>query len=803
MLCLNHKIFETLEFDRIRQEVKGYCQHPLASEKSQSLTAMTNRKEIQQALDEVEEFCRLDALTLEMPLGRVNDIRPSLKRLEIQASLNGQELAGILQLLTLVKGLLNFQGRLQEEEEAFEWIQTYLDQLIALAEERRALEAAIEVDGTVKDGASSRLMQIRRQLHNEENNIRRQLNQIIKSNKSAYLSDQLVTIRNDRYVLPVQHSYRHAFGGIVHDQSASGQTLYIEPQVVVESNNRLQALKREEKEEIERILAELCANLVPVLADLASNNELLGHLDFIHAKFQLAKAYQASKPVLAQVGDQLALKAAYHPYLDVDTAVANDIYFSSDYRMIIITGPNTGGKTITLKTVGLIQLMAQSGLFITAKPGSKVEVFDEIFADIGDEQSIEQNLSTFSGHMTNIIQILERVDSQSLVLVDELGSGTDPQEGAALAMAILNRLSDSQAKVMATTHYPELKAFSYEHPASINASVEFNEKTLSPTYRLLIGEPGRSNAIDIASRLGLDQDIIQEARSYISSDSHNLNDMLLSLDEQRQKFERKSKQLNQNMQKADDLLHDLKLAYQAMREDKEKYLQRAKKEANEIVEKRKKQSDKILQDIRQWQLDQGKSQVKEHEMIDKKKALDDLTYEEQQLQQNKVLKKAKKEKAAQEAAKTLEVGDEVKVIPYGQEGVVMEEREDDEWVVQMGILKMTLPRKDLKLLRKSKQAATDKPARASVKASKAKSVSSSLDLRGERYDDAMKRLDAYIDAALLANYGQVTIIHGHGTGALRKGVQNYLKRHSRVVDFHFAPYNMGGNGATIVKFKED
>ncbi|KAA9302071.1 MULTISPECIES: endonuclease MutS2 [Aerococcus] len=800
---MNQKIFETLEFERIRQEVKGYCQHPLASEQAQTLTAMTRREDIQQALDEVEEFCRLDALTLDPPLGRVSDIRPSLKRLEIQAALNGQELAAILQLLNLVKALLDYRERLQEEEEDFEWLQTYLDQLLALASERRALADAIEVDGSVKDGASGRLMQIRRQLHNEESNIRRQLNQIIKSNKSSYLSDQLVTIRNDRYVLPVQHSYRHAFGGIVHDQSASGQTLYIEPQVVVESNNRLQALRREEKEEIERILVELCASLEPVLPDLASNNEVLGHLDFIHAKFQLAKHYHASKPLLAEPDDQLALKEAYHPYLDAETAVANDIYFSSDYRMIIITGPNTGGKTITLKTVGLLQLMAQSGLFITAKEGSRVEIFADIFADIGDEQSIEQNLSTFSGHMTNIIQILDQVDAKSLVLVDELGSGTDPQEGAALAMAILNRLSDSQAKVMATTHYPELKAFSYEHPASINASVEFNEKTLSPTYRLLIGEPGRSNAIDIASRLGLDQDIVQEARSYLSTDSHNLNDMLLSLDEQRQKFERKSKQLNQNMQKADDLLHDLKLAYQAMREDKEKYLQRAKKEANEIVEKRKKQSDQILQDIRQWQLDQGKSQIKEHQMIDKKKALDDLSYEEQQLKDNKVLKKAKREKAAQEAAKSIEVGDEVKVIPYGQDGVVMEERENNEWVVQMGILKMTLPRQDLKLLRKGKQAATDKQPKASVKASKAKSVASSLDLRGERYDDAMQRLDAYIDAALLANYGQVTIIHGHGTGALRKGVQNYLKRHSRVVDFHFAPYNMGGNGATVVKFKED
>lgn len=795
-ISVNKKIEKILEFDKITGGLAKETVTALGKNLALQLKPMTEPEKIEAALTDIDEMQSIDEAQRSLPLGQLVDVGPLMKRLDIGGILNGQELAHVGRVLKSVSEVSHFFKEIEDLDLAVEQMQGYVSDFANHKDLAKKINQAIASDGSVYDEASSHLHSIRQSIKAEEAHIRMSLDNIIKSSQADYLSDQIVTIRNDRYVLPVKQEYRRKFGGVVHDQSASGQTLYIEPQVVMESNNKVHSLRIEEQAEIERIFAELSANLSPHSQEINQNNQILGQLDFIQAKWRYAKKQGAHRPLIAQDHQSLNLEEAVHPLLNPKTAVDNTISFNGDYRMLIITGPNTGGKTITLKTTGLLQLMGQSGLYITAKADSRIGVFDRIFADIGDEQSIEANLSTFSGHMTNIIAILEAIDDQSLVLIDELGSGTDPKEGAALAMAILNRLAQVGCTVLATTHYPELKAYAFEEPNAINASVEFDEKTLTPTYRLLIGQPGRSNAFDISQRLGLDQGIVDEARYYVGEESQSLNEMIDDLDEKRQAYERDNQALSHDLLEADKLLTDLKKAYQALENDKITYLNRAKREANDLVAKTQEKADKLLGDIREWQKNNPQGQnVKEHEMIDKQKQISNLTQEEEQLKKNKVLKRQKRKKH-----KSLEVGDEVKVIPYSQMGTLVEEREDRHWLVQMGMLKMEIPEKDLELQEKSQPKSKGKKGSSSVRASQSKNIKSELDLRGMRYEEAMTALDRYIDQALLANYPQVTIIHGFGTGVIRDGVQKYLRNNKRVKSFSYAPHNLGGQGATIVKF---
>jgi DNA mismatch repair protein MutS2 len=794
---VNEKIYQTLEFEKIQQQLAKETRTEIGRYQALHLTPLTKADQIEEQLQAVDDVKYLFELDKRIPVSQLINIKPYLKRLDIGADLNGKEFAAVSRVLRASGEVAAFFNKLNEDKVELKQLYRIADALIDLRDLMRKMQNAIADDGSVYDQASATLHGLRQGIKREETGIRVKLDQIIRSNKASYLSEAIITIRNNRFVIPVKHEYRNAFGGVVHDQSSSGQTLYIEPQTVLDANNHLRALQGEEEEEIRRIFQELSADLAPYTSEIAENNQRLGDLDLIQAKFQFAREIGATRPILVESSTELDLIQAKHPLLDFKKVVANDIAFSEAYNMILITGPNTGGKTITLKTVGLIQLMAQAGLYITAKAESKVAVFEEIFADIGDEQSIEQNLSTFSGHMTNIIRIIEAANDKSLVLIDELGSGTDPQEGAAIAIAILNRFAYLDATVMATTHYPELKTYAYEHPTAINASMEFDEKTLQPTYQLLIGVPGRSNAFDISQRLGLAPEIVNEARSYIQEESQKLNDMLLDLENQRHEYENLSAKAAKDLADAEHLLNDLKTAQARMEADKETYMNRARKEANQLVDETKEKADKILAEIRDWQLNHPTvGNIKEHEMIEKQSALAGLSQEEQQLKKNKVLQKAKKNK---DRKADFEVGDEVNVLTYGQRGTLVEKREND-WVVQMGMLKMEIDEKDLSLV----DAKPDKQSRnhrAGIKASKAKGVGTSVDLRGERYEEAMIRLSNFIDSALLAGHGQVTIIHGHGTGALRTGVQKFLKKHPSVVSFEFAPYNMGGNGATIAKFK--
>lgn len=778
-----------LEFDKIVGLLAQFTSSELGKQRAYQLVPYIQIEEINKALLETEDAVQLLRLKGGIPSPRLKDVTAHLKRLEMNAALNGQELAEIGKVLSSAKDVVKFFEQVASENIELHYVDILAQQLTLLPSVLQSMQTALAQDGSVLDDASVELRRIRQQIKRHEQAIREKLDALIRR-KQAQLTETLVTIRNDRFVIPVKAEYRHSFGGLVHDQSATGQTLFIEPEEVVVLNNRLRTLQHDEKQEIERILWALCEMLRPYTAEIALNNALLGELDFINAKALYAKALKATLPTVS-MSNEVSLYGARHPLIDAKAVVKNDILMGEEYQCIVITGPNTGGKTILLKTLGLLQLMGQAGLHLPVDEGSQIAVFTQIFADIGDEQSIEQNLSTFSSHMTNIIAILAQVDQHSLVLFDELGSGTDPQEGASLAVAILDELATKGSYVVATTHYPELKMYGYNRPNTLNASMEFDSETLAPTYKFLLGIPGRSNALDISRRLGLSEHIIAYAREFIHEDSQQLNTMINELERLRQQVEREKEQVKRDMQQADKLLAEVNLAKQLFEEQRDQLESQAKQQANQLVEKAQVGAEKILADIRQLQLRQGHSVVKEHELIEKKTALAQLKHAES-LKKNKVLQKAKRNK-------DLKVGDQVEVMSYGQRGVIEQKHNDQEFVVKMGLLKMKVALSDLRLID------ADNPKQKkyipTLKGGRAKSVTSQLDLRGQRYEDALIELDRYLDSAILAGYAQVTIVHGRGTGAIREGVIKQLKKHRGVASFEFAPINQGGNGATIAKFK--
>lgn len=637
----------------------------------------------------------------------------------------------------------------------------------------------IDDNGAVLDSASQTLRSIRQSLRAEEGKVRSKLESLIRgSNAAKMLSDTLVTIRNDRFVIPVKQEYRHHYGGIVHDQSSSGQTLFIEPDSVVQANNEIHRLKMKEQAEIERILLALSAMVQEVASDLFNLVKVLGDIDVILAKGKYGQANKCTMPKMNKDG-YIRLVRARHPLLPIEIAIPNDIELGKEITAIVITGPNTGGKTVTLKTVGLCTLMAQAGLPVPALDGSELAVFEQLFADIGDEQSIEQSLSTFSSHMVNIVDILQKFDHESLVLFDELGAGTDPQEGAALAISILDEVHGRGARVMATTHYPELKAYGYNRPGVANASVEFDIETLSPTYRLLIGVPGRSNAFEISSRLGLPESIIDRAKGFTGTDRHEVESMIASLEETRRQSEDDAERSHALLVESETLRKELQDKLQAYEERKEALDKKAKEKARKIVDEAKREAEAIITELREMRKNADQV-VKEHELIEARKRLEEAT----PLEDNKVLKKAAQVKAR---AQNLVVGDEVKVLSYGQRGTLLEKVSNTEWVVQMGILKMKIADSDLEYIKPEKETVLRT---AGVK-NRNSHVKLELDLRGERYEDAILRTEKYIDDALLANYGRVSIIHGVGTGALRQGIQSYLKKHKRVKSFRFGEAGEG------------
>ncbi|EAF6702665.1 endonuclease MutS2 [Listeria monocytogenes] len=785
---MEKKVEAILEFDKIKKQLTEFASSSLGEQAILELEPATDFQVVQKTQLETEEGAKIIRLRGSAPITGLTDVFAHLKRLEIGGDLNGLEIYQIGSNLRVSRQMKNFMNDLLEIGVEIPLLGALSEELLVLKEVEEDIVISVDESGKVLDTASEALSTIRRTLRRTEDRVREKLESYLRDrNASKMLSDAVITIRNDRYVIPVKQEYKGHYGGIVHDQSASGQTLFIEPQSVVDLNNERKALQAKEKQEIERILAEISASLAAWINEIHHNTFILGRFDFVFAKARFGKAMKAVTPHLSDAG-VVHLIAARHPLLDAAKVVANDIYLGEDFTTIVITGPNTGGKTITLKTLGLLTLMAQSGLQIPAQEDSTIAVFEHVFADIGDEQSIEQSLSTFSSHMTNIVSILENVNQKSLILYDELGAGTDPQEGAALAIAILDASHAKGASVVATTHYPELKAYGYNRVHATNASVEFNVETLSPTYKLLIGVPGRSNAFDISRRLGLSENIITEARSLVDTESADLNDMISSLEEKRNLAETEYEEARELARGADSLLKDLQKEITNYYQQKDKLIEQASEKAATIVEKAEAEAEEIIHELRTMQLN-GAAGIKEHELIDAKTRLGKAKPKTI----NKTIPQAPKQKPH-----VFQEGDNVRVLSLGQKGTLLNKISDKEWNVQIGIIKMKIKTADLEYIQ------PEKPKKQRIITSVHSSDSpakSELDLRGERYEDALQKVDKYLDEALLAGYPQVAIIHGKGTGALRTGVTEYLKNHRMVKSIRFGAAAEGGNGVTIVEFK--
>lgn len=787
---MNHKITETLEFARIKGMLAHYLVSAAGHHELERMVPQGDYDRVQQYLTETTDGADILRLEGGIPIPKLADIQPQMKRLKIGANLNGTELAQVTKVLQTSMSVKNFFDEMREKKIKLRVLDQLVDRLVTIPSITQRLVRSVDPDGRLNDEASSKLHGIRQLIVKTEGEIHQQMERYTRGKGAKYLSEPVVTIRNDRYVVPVLARYRNKLGGVVHDQSASGQTLYIEPAGVVEYNNRLRQAQIEERQEMLRILAELSALIAPYRHDIQNNERVLGKLDFINAKAALAHDMKASLPLLSRE-NHVNLRRARHPLIDPKKVVPNDIKIGEDYQAIVITGPNTGGKTITLKTLGLIQLMGQSGLFIPAEEGSTIGVFDNIFADIGDEQSLEQNLSTFSGHMDNVKAILDQITDRSLVLLDELGAGTDPKEGAALAMAILDQIGSKGSTVVITTHYPELKVYGYDRAKTINASMEFDTETLQPTYRLMLGIPGRSNGIEIAQRLGIDAAVIDEARSLVSDDSQDLNKMIGDLVAQRKAAREENERLTKLVADNERTQKELDEKLTRFNEQRDKLFDQARSKANHQVSMAKRKANSIIHHLRQLEMQQG-ANVKENQLIDAQGALNALHQEDPRLKHNSVLKRAK-------AKHNLHKGDAVMVKSYGQYGELLDKRGNHKWEVQIGILKMEIDERDLEKVDK-KSLPKEKATRRSsaVHTTQTRHTSARLDLRGHRYEQAMSELSDFIDHALLNNLSSVTIIHGKGTGALRKGTQQYLQSNPRVKSFSYAAPNNGGDGATIV-----
>ncbi|MBS4222670.1 endonuclease MutS2 [Lederbergia citrea] len=785
---MNEKILKTLEFNKILSQLKDFASSTVGVEKIKLLKPSTSYEEVVKLQEETDEAAHVLRLRGHAPLSGIHNIKPHAKRAQVGGVLNPVELMQTASTIHASRSMKRFIEDLLENELDIPILEEKVNQITVLTPLEHHIKNAVDENGDILDSASDTLRSIRQQRRRNESRIREKLESLIRNrNAQKMLSDAIVTIRNDRYVIPVKQEYRSQYGGIVHDQSSSGQTLFIEPQAVVELNNELKELQMKEKQEIDRILAELSAAVAESAEDLHVIVDVMAELDFIFAKARFGKEMKATRPTINQEGI-IRLYKARHPLLPMDEVVANDITLGTDYTTIVITGPNTGGKTITLKTVGLCTLMGQAGLHIPALDGSEIAVFKEVFADIGDEQSIEQSLSTFSSHMVNIVDILKHVDHESLVLFDELGSGTDPQEGSALAISILDDVYQRGARVIATTHYPELKAYGYNRPGVINASVEFNVETLRPTYKLLIGVPGRSNAFEISRRLGLSESVITHAKSMIDTESNEVENMIASLEKSRREAEQDYEEAHDYLKNAEKLHHDMQQQMIEFYDRKQELYEKAEEKAAKVIEKAKSDAEEVMKDLRQMRLQSG-AQVKEHELIEARRRLEAAVPN---------LDKGSAKAGVTKQKREFQPGDEVKVTSFGQKGHIVEKTGSDEWQVQIGIMKMKVKEKDLEFI-KSEQKKETKPL-TTIKG-RDYHVSLELDLRGERFEDALLKVEKYIDDALLASYPRVSIIHGKGTGALRTGVTEFLKHHRSVKRIRLGEAGEGGSGVTVVEFK--
>lgn len=795
---MNEKVLHTLEYNKILDQLTEYAFSADARSRCQKLRPITDRAQIeqlqQQTSDALSRLFKYGSLSF----SGVTDIRDSLKRLEIGGALSAIELLRVCSLLESAKRAKAF-ARSQEDndqpDDSLTGLFAGIEPLTPLCDEIRR---CILSEDEIADDASSTLHSIRRSMRGMNDKIRAQMNSMISNTTTrSYLQDTVITMRDGRYCLPVKAEAKSLVPGMIHDQSSTGSTLFIEPMAVVNLNNEYKELQLREQEEIEVILAGLSNLTASYATQLLADYELLTELDFIFARAAFAQTYNGVAPLFNDDG-RIHIRKGRHPLLDPKKVVPIDVRLGEDFRLLIVTGPNTGGKTVSLKTVGLLTLMGQSGLHIPASERSELGIFDEVFADIGDEQSIEQSLSTFSSHMVNIIRILEQVNDRSLVLFDELCAGTDPTEGAALAISILSKLHLYGARIMATTHYSELKVYALSTPGVENACCEFDVATLSPTYRLLIGVPGKSNAFAISEKLGLPTDLITDAKGRISKSEGDFEDLIADLEKSRSTIEREQLEINQYKAEIESLKKKLEQKQERLDSSRDKILREANEQAYSILKEAKDVADETIRNFNKY----GKAGAPVSEMEKERTKL--------RGKMDKAAQKMSEQKKASvpnhNVPKKLRIGDSVKVISMNLKGTVHSlPNARGDLYVQMGILRSLVNINDLILLEEDATPGTKKFQKTSagkIKMSKSASVSTEINLIGKTTDEAIPLLDKYLDDAYLAHLPSVRIVHGKGTGALRNAVQAHLKRLKYVKSFHLGEFGEGDAGVTIAEFKD-
>ena len=793
---MNEKVLKTLEYNKIIIQLVEIAQSPLAKDLCRHLLPMQTKGEIEVAQTETS-----DALTRLLQKGSlsfsgIKDIRPSLMRLEVGSSLNASEL---LQLSSLLNAALRVKtyGRSEglEEDRHCDSLSEQFSALEPLSLFNNEIKRCILSEEEIADDASSELHHIRRTIKNTNNKIHEQLNSIVNSQTTqSMLQDNLVTMRNGRYCLPIKSEYKNHFNGMVHDQSSSGSTLFIEPMAIVKLNNDLRELAIKESEEIEKILANLSNEAATYTEELKLNLQILTNLDFAFAKASLSKKFKASEPIFNENG-YINIKKGRHPLIDAKEVVPIDIYLGKDFYLLIVTGPNTGGKTVSLKTVGLFTLMGQAGLHIPAFDNSELSIFEEVYADIGDEQSIEQSLSTFSSHMVNTVSILEKANYKSLVLFDELGAGTDPTEGAALAISILSHLHKQKIRTMATTHYSELKIFALSTEGVENACCEFDVETLRPTYRLLIGIPGKSNAFAISSKLGLPDYIIDEAKKLIGSKDKSFEDVISDLEASRVTIEKEEMEILRYKAEIESLKQKFEQKNQKIDDAKDRILRNANEEAKEIIQKAKDFADESIRKYNKWVTDGNMNREMEQERAALREKLGE--------KEEKLALKKKKNRNFHKAS-DFKLGDSVQVNSLNLRGTVSSlPNEKGDLFVQMGILRSQVNISDLTLIDEPEAVTTKKYASSGQnKMSKSSTIKTDINLIGKTVDEALPLLDKYLDDAYLSHLPQVTVIHGRGTGALKNAVHSHLKKTKYVKSFRIGTFGEGDQGVTIVEFKD-
>lgn len=767
---------DSLEFNAVLARVSSYAQINNTKKQIFEIKPSNDIEWINGELLKTEEARKHIIGYGELPLGGIYDNFNALSKAKIGSVLSPEELSNISLLIMGIKNIKNYYGTLNSLKIEVNYLKDYLD-FDDFKKLKDEIDFCIGDKANILDSASSELLEIRKSIAQAENRLRSKLQEIVSRN-GKMLTDSVIVKRNDRFCVPVRVEYKNTFKGIIQDESSSGTTFFIEPEATVLINNQIMSLQNKEKLEIEKILRRLTGLVGDNYEDLMRNYRQIIELDLRYAKARYAINMNCFMPIL-NVDGIIDLRSARHPLIDQERIVPLDINLGEKFQTIIITGPNTGGKTVSLKTTGLLTIMAQAGLLIPALPESKIAVFDNVFVDIGDEQSIEQSLSTFSSHMTKIIDIINNLTFNSLVLLDELGGGTDPKEGTALAMAIVNYLRDRGARTIITTHYSELKAFAYNEPDIINASVEFDSETLVPTYKLLIGVPGKSNAFEIAKRLGLKASIINDAKSKSTLMNDSVANTLNKLELEAQYYNEKRTEYEKKLEAIQDKEKLISLNYDEINKEKKRILDEATKKASELYDEANLKIETMIEEIERLK---KKQDIKEHEIAE-------IKHQTKALASSRILEP--------HIDQPINLNDNVYVIPYNTQGVVVKINKD-KYDVRMGNLTATFKKTDLNFLSKPK-AVKEKP-KAHVSAVK-REGKMELDLRGYRYEEAVLALDKFIDRALLANYHMVYIIHGFGTGAIRKAVWEYLKTCKHIESYRYGGEGEGLNGVTVAYLK--